>query len=172
MRSDYLDDLHLLTVIFGFLAESDLFAGCNQFREIGIEGVLRKSGKLNSLGFPVQPSGKGNTQYLGGFDRILSESLVKVSYSEKHQSIGMFSLDLLELSNQRRIRYFRCFRRRFRSVCFLLLSPFQFRVFQLLADSHTLTCPHKFGQIRIESMVREACQLDTVVYAILSARQC
>ena len=133
--------------------------------------MLRKSGKLNSVGFPVQSSGKGNTQYLGGFDRIIAESLVKVANSEKHQCIRIFSLYFFELGNQRRVRYFRCFRRRFRSIGFLFLSLFQLRVLQLLTDSYTLSCPYKFGQIGIERMMRKTSQLDTVVYAVLSAGQ-
>ena len=81
-----------MNVVIGFLAESHCFAGSDKFREVSIKRVLRKSSQLDGISFPVQPSGKCNSQYLGNFDRILAESFIKVSYSEKHQCIGMFSL--------------------------------------------------------------------------------
>ena len=83
----------------------------------------------------------------------------------------MFSLDLLELHNQRGISYVRCFRRRFGRIGFLYRSPFQLRIFQLLTDSHTFACPHKFGQIGVKSVMGKSRQFNSAVYAALSASQ-
>ena len=44
-------------------------------------------------------------------------------------------------------------------------------VFQLLADCHTFTGPHKFGQIGVEGMMRKASQFDIFIPAVGSACQ-
>ena len=54
---------------------------------------------------------------------------------------------------------------------FLFGSPFQFRVFQLLTDSHTFAGPHKFWQIGVKSMMRKPSQFNAVVKAVHPARQ-
>ena len=48
---------------------------------------------------------------------------------------------------------------------------FQLRILQLLADSHTFACPHKFWQIGVKSMMRKPSQFNAVVKAVHSARQ-
>lgn len=66
----------------------------------------------------------------------------------------------------------------------MLSSLFQFRVFQLFADCHTLTGPHKFGQIcvdvlridirhqvrRDEASMQEMCSEQGVEYVPVKAR--
>ena len=42
----------------------------------------------------------------------------------------------------------------------------EFRVFELLADSHALAGAHKFWQIRVESMVRKTCQFNALTGAV------
>ena len=73
-------------------------------------------------------------------------------------TVGLYLFSWLRLRWLNRFRlWLRRLIRRNRLDNFLLGSPFQLRVFQLLTYSHTLTCPHKFGQIGVKSMMRETC---------------
>ena len=105
LRSVALHRLFLHLRVFQLLTYSDAVAGSDQFGQIHIESMVRKSCQLYATLVTIHTASKGNSQNLRRFDRIHTHALVEVTDTEKKNGIRVFLLHLPILLHQRSIRY-------------------------------------------------------------------
>ena len=103
--------LHQLLGQFGILqlvANGHPLTGTYQLGQVGVERVVGKPRQLHELGGAVGAAGESDTQYLGGYDGVVGEGLIKVAHAEQQDGIGMFLLDLDILHHHRCLSYLFC----------------------------------------------------------------
>ncbi len=83
--------------VFELLADGDTLSGADKFRQIGVESMVRKTGKLDILRRTVGAAGEGYAQYFGCGDGVVGKSFVEVADTEQQYCVGMlcFHLDIL-----------------------------------------------------------------------------
>ena len=59
--------------VFELLADSDTLSGADKFRQIGVESMVRKTGKLDILRRTVGAAGEGYAQYFGCGDGVVGK---------------------------------------------------------------------------------------------------
>ena len=95
-----LDQSSDLLGILQLFADGDTFARPHQFGQVGVDGVVGKSGQLDIGGRAVGAPCERDAQNAAGLDRVLAERLVKVADPEKQDSVGMHRLDGVILLHQ------------------------------------------------------------------------
>jgi len=78
----------------------------DQFGEIGVEGMVGKTGQFHEAGGPVGPACKGDAQNFCRPDGVIPEGLIEIAHPEKEDCIGVFGLDGIILPHQRRLHIF------------------------------------------------------------------
>ena len=109
-RSDKLGDATLYELlghlrVFELLADSHTLSGSDQFRQIGVEGMVRKTGKLHILSRTIGTTSQRDTEYLACSYGIFRKGLIEVAHSEEQDSIGMLVFHLDVLFHQRGFGY-------------------------------------------------------------------
>lgn len=87
IRSDFFHDL--MFRIFQLLTYSHPLPGSYELGQIGVEGMMRKSGKLDTACRPVKAARKGDAEYLGRRNSVLTEYLIEISDTEQQYGVGM-----------------------------------------------------------------------------------
>ena len=87
--------------VFELLADGHAFAGADEFGEIGVEGVVGKSGEFDILRRAVGAACESDAEDLGCRNGIVGKSFVEVSHAEQQHCVGMFLLHLGILLHQR-----------------------------------------------------------------------
>lgn len=105
LRNAALDQLFGQLGVFKLLADSHTLAGSDQFRQVRIKGMVRKSREFYMLRHTVGTACQRDAEYLRSRDGIIGKSLVEIPYSEKQHSIGMFLFHLDVLLHQRCLNY-------------------------------------------------------------------
>ena len=80
--------------VFQLVANGNSSSGTNQFRQISVERMVRKSSHLHRFTLSVSPFSKCDTQYFRSCYGIFRICFIKVSTPKQHYSIGMFRLQL------------------------------------------------------------------------------
>lgn len=75
--------------------------GPDELGQVGVEGMMRESRKLDAPGPAVASFGQCYLQYLGRFHRILAEHLIEVPYTEEQYRVRVPFLHLGVLLHQR-----------------------------------------------------------------------
>ena len=75
--------------IFQLLTYRHPLSGSYELGQIGVEGVMREPGKLDTACRPVKAARKGYAEYLGRFYCVLSEYLIEISDTEQQYGVGM-----------------------------------------------------------------------------------
>ena len=78
--------------IFQLVANSNSPSGANQFRQISVERMVRKSSHLHRFTLSVSPFSKCDTQYFRSCYGIFRICFIKVSTPKQHYSIRVFRL--------------------------------------------------------------------------------
>lgn len=99
---DSLDELGILEL----LAHGHPFPCPDEFRQIGIQRMVGKTGQLHIAGRSVRPAGKSNTQNTARTNGIFAERFVKVTHPEQQHCIAVYRLDGVVLLHQRRLHIF------------------------------------------------------------------
>ena len=87
--------------VFQLVTDGYASSGTDQFRQISIQGMVRKSCHFYRLSLSVRTFGERNTQYFCCGNGILRISFVKVSTPEQHDCIRVFSLQIEILFHHR-----------------------------------------------------------------------
>ena len=95
--------------VFQLVTDSHTSSCSDKFWQICIKSMVRKSRHLDSLVLSVGPFCKGNAQNLGCCHRIFRIRLIKVSASEKHDSIRVLRLQVEKLFHHGGHYYFAVF---------------------------------------------------------------
>ena len=95
-----LDQSPDLLGILQLFADGDTFARPHQFGQVGVDGVVGKSGQLDIGGRAVGAPCERDAQNAAGLDGVVAERLVKVADPEKQDSVGMHRLDRVILLHQ------------------------------------------------------------------------
>ena len=88
--------------VFQLVADSHSPTRPDKFRQIGVEGVMRKTGHL--VAFPtvsVIASCQCDTQDTGSIHGIITISFIEITTTEQQQSIGMLRLQVEKLFHHR-----------------------------------------------------------------------
>lgn len=88
IRSNFLHDL--MFRIFQLLTYRYPLPGSYELGQIGVEGVMGKSGKFYTACRPVKAACKGDAEYLGRRNSVLTEYLIEISDTELQYGVGMF----------------------------------------------------------------------------------
>mgnify|MGYP006993158041 CR=1 FL=1 len=80
--------------------------GADQFRKIGVDGMVREAGQFDVRGRAVGPARQRDAEYLAGLDRVLAERLVEVAHAEQQDRVAVHRLDAVVLLHQRRLDIF------------------------------------------------------------------
>ncbi|MEY3565859.1 MAG: hypothetical protein RJA23_2029 [Bacteroidota bacterium] len=75
-------------------------ARTNQFRKIGIQGVVGKSSQFNVGSGTISSLGQYDVQHTAGHDGILSEGFIEITYTKQQQGPGMLGFDGIVLLHQ------------------------------------------------------------------------
>ena len=78
----------------------------HELRKIGVERMMRESGKLHRLCLAVGTPREGYAQNLAGSNRIIGKSFIKVAHTKQEYRIGMFLLHLQILEHKGCLCYF------------------------------------------------------------------
>ena len=110
-RRDEFDDAPLDDFLrrFGVLelfADCHALPGADQFRKIGVDGMVREAGQFDVRGRAVGPARQRDAEYLAGLDRVLAERLVEVAHAEQQDRVAVHRLDAVVLLHQRRLDVF------------------------------------------------------------------
>ena len=91
--------------VFQLFADGDPAAVPDQFGQIGVDGMVGKSGHFDAA-FQLGPFGEHDAQNLCRPHGILTVGLVKVAHAEQQHRVGMLCLDLRVLAHQRGFGFF------------------------------------------------------------------
>ena len=84
--------------VFQLVADGYTLAGPDQLGQVGVQGMVRKSGHLDGLpSFAVVAFGQGNAQDVGGHYGVGRIGFVEIPATEKHDGIGMLGLQVEKL---------------------------------------------------------------------------
>src|SRR5438045_7870610 len=83
--------------IFKLVADGHTVTGFYQFMQIGIEGMVRKTGKIRRSGGTIVSFCQRYPQYLRGNDGILPKSFIEIPYTKEQHCVRIFLLDRLVL---------------------------------------------------------------------------
>ena len=78
--------------VFELVAYSHALAGAHQLGQVGVEGVVRKTGHLHALGSAIGAARERDAQYLAGHYGILPVGFIEVAHAVKQQGIGVLLL--------------------------------------------------------------------------------
>ena len=101
-RSDNLGDAALDEFLGKFrvlqlVADRNFVAGTDQFRQVALEGMVRKSGHGNIALVPIRTLCLDESQDPGRGYRIVRIGLIEIAYAIQQYSLGVLRLDLEEL---------------------------------------------------------------------------
>ena len=91
--------------VFKLLADGHTASGSDQFREVGVECVVGKSGEFDELSGSVGPAGECDAEYLARRYGIVGECFVEVTHSEEEYGVGMLFLHLGILPHEWSLSY-------------------------------------------------------------------
>ncbi len=103
---EFLGELRVLEL----LADGHALARAHELGEVGVEGVMGKSGELDVLGRAVGAACEGDAEDLGCGDGVVGERLVEVAHAEEQHGVGMLLFHLEILLHQGRLHNFLCHR--------------------------------------------------------------
>ena len=89
--------------VFELFADGHTLAGTHEFGQIGIEGVMRKSGQLYILRHAVGTPRQGDAEYFRCLNSVVAESFIEIAHAEEQYCVGMLCLHLGILLHQRRL---------------------------------------------------------------------
>ncbi len=90
--------------VFELVADGHAFTCTNQFRQIGVEGMVRKTSHGNAAGrraCHARPLRERDSQNVGSDDGIVVVGLVEVAATEQQDGIRVFRLEVVELLHHR-----------------------------------------------------------------------
>ncbi len=87
--------------VFQLFADGYPFSGANQLGQVGVDGMIGKTGQFDERSRPVGPPRKRDAQNAAGLDGVFAESLVEVADPEQQHRIGMHRLDCIVLLHER-----------------------------------------------------------------------
>ena len=97
-----LDELLGQLRVLQLVADGHALAGADELGQIGVEGVMWKSGHLVALHpCPVVAVGQRDAQYPGRRHGVLAVGLIEVAAAEEHQRVGVLRLQVEELFHHR-----------------------------------------------------------------------
>ena len=91
--------------VFELVADGHAFARPDEFGQVRIEGVMRKTGQF-FVGAAVVAFGERNAQNLAGPNGIFAEGFVEITDAEEQQRTGVFGLNLVVLAIEGRFVLF------------------------------------------------------------------
>ena len=103
------DDLLRGFRVLELLANRYPFAGAHQFRQVGVDGMVRKPGQFDERSRAVGPARQRNAQYPAGPDRILAESFIKIAHPKQQDGVAVHRFHAVVLFHQRRLDVFGLF---------------------------------------------------------------
>ena len=108
LRDATLDELLRHLGVFQLVADGHAASCTYQFRQIGVERMVRETSHLELLVLAVSTLGKRDAQYLASYDSVGRVCLVEVATTKQHDSIRMLGLKLQELLHHRGHHYIFC----------------------------------------------------------------
>ena len=98
-----LDFLSLLLRVFQLVAYSHTLASPDEFRQVGVECMMRESSHLCPTSrTAIVTASQRDAEHFGSLDSIFAVSFVEVATTEKQQCLGMLGFHLEELPHHRR----------------------------------------------------------------------
>ena len=87
--------------IFKLFADSHTLPGPYELGKIGVEGMVRKSGKLDAPGIAVASARQGYAENFRSLDSINTHHLIEIANTEQQDCVRVFLLHLPVLRHQR-----------------------------------------------------------------------
>ena len=92
--------------VFELLADRHALASPDEFRQVGVDGMVGKSRQLHVGRRTVRTARERDAQNAAGLDRVVAERFVKVAHTEEQNGVGMHGLDGVILLHQGRFDVF------------------------------------------------------------------
>ncbi len=101
-----LDEFFCELGVFELFADGHALACAYEFREVGVDGVVRKSGHFDVLRHSVGAAGECDAENLRRCDGVFAVCLVEVAHAEQQHGVGMKGFHLEILLHERCFDYF------------------------------------------------------------------
>ena len=90
--------------ILQLITDGHTLAGTHQLRQVGVQGMMRKSRHLGVAAGTIAAARQRDAQDLAGHHGILHIGLIEVAATEQQHRVRMFGLHVEELPHHRRYR--------------------------------------------------------------------